>query len=164
MKEDNFDAKLGTLVQQRMGQLGIEIPQFPQSLSAQEQRTQIELHIAGIMDVLGLNREDESLSQTPHRVAKMMVNELFYGLDYAKFPKCTRITNKMNYRGSYVLVRKIPIFSTCEHHMVPIVGTANIAYIPDVYVLGLSKFNRIADFFARRPQVQERLTEQIRAA
>ena len=164
MTEENYDPQLGALVQERLRELGIEVPLLPHDRTPQEQQQEITTHVAAIMDVLGLDREDESLSKTPHRVAKMMVHELYCGLDYKKFPRCTKISNKMNYRGSYVLVREIPVFSTCEHHLVPIVGTANIAYIPDSYVLGLSKFNRIADFFSRRPQVQERLTEQIRAA
>ena len=120
--------------------------------------------MASIMQILGLDRKDESLAETPHRVAKMMVLERFCGLDYNQFPKCTRIANTFNYRGSYVLEKNITIYSTCEHHFLPIIGSANIAYIPKNYILGLSKLNRVAEFFARRPQVQERLTEQIRTA
>ena len=93
----------------------------------------------------------------------MMIHETFKGLNYRYFPRCTRIVNRMNYRGSYVLEKKITIYSTCEHHLVPIIGYANIAYVPKDYIIGLSKLNRLADFFSRRPQVQERLTEQIRA-
>ena len=163
MKQENFDPKLGQQVHQELLKLGIETP-FGQHSRPSDPIANISTHIAAIMDILGLDRTDESLCETPRRVAKMMVQESFWGLDYDHFPKCTRITNKMNYRGSYVLERKIPIFSTCEHHLVPIIGTANIANKTKNYILGLSKFNRIADFFARRPQVQERLTEQIRAA
>lgn len=163
MITENFDPVLGEQVHQELLRLGIETPFSPSHMHSNPIE-EIATHIAAIMDILGLDRNDESLTETPRRVSKMMVQESFWGLNYKLFPKCTKITNKMNYRGSYVLERKIPIFSTCEHHLVPIIGTANIAYIPKNYILGLSKFNRIADFFARRPQVQERLTEQIRAA
>ena len=164
MIQESFDPELGARVHTELIRLGIETPMHIAENSPEQQIEKIQGHVASIMDVLGLDRCDESLVDTPFRVAKMMVRENFCGLNYREFPKCTRITNKMNYRGSYVLERKIPIYSTCEHHLVPIVGMANIAYIPQDYILGLSKFNRIAEFFARRPQVQERLTEQIRAA
>lgn len=114
-----------------------------------------------IMETLGLDLSDDSLEETPHRVAKMYVNEIFWGLDYTKFPKCTAITNKMDYRNSFVLERNINVQSNCEHHFVVIDGLATVAYIPHEKVLGLSKLNRIVEFFAKRPQVQERLTEQV---
>ena len=112
---------------------------------------------------LGLDLSDDSLCDTPSRVAKMYVNEIFYGLDYNKFPKCTAIENKMSHNGSFVLEKNINVQSNCEHHFVVIDGLCTIAYLPGKKVLGLSKLNRIVQFFAKRPQVQERLTEQIRA-
>ena len=160
---DSFDSELGQRVHQELLRLGIETPMLSSSRSG-DKIQQIQEHIAAIMDILELDRKDDSLVSTPHRVAKMMINETFSGLNYKNFPKCTRIANSMNYRGSYVLEKKITIYSTCEHHFVPIVGYANIAYVPKNYIVGLSKLNRLADFFSRRPQVQERLTEQIRAS
>jgi GTP cyclohydrolase I len=119
----------------------------------------IETSFKQIMDVLGLNLADDSLTDTPARIAKMYVNEFFSGLDYENFPKCTIIDNKF---GSEMVIEKdIKVMSNCEHHFVTIDGVATVAYIPQKQVIGLSKLNRIVDFFARRPQVQERLTNQI---
>lgn len=115
-----------------------------------------------IMTSLGLDLEDDSLKETPHRVAKMYSKEVFYGLDYTKFPKCTTVENKMGY-DEMIAVKGIDVMSFCEHHFVPFIGSATCAYIPNTKVLGLSKFHRIVDFFSRRPQIQERLTEQIHA-
>ncbi len=115
-----------------------------------------------IMTSLGLDLEDDSLKETPHRVAKMYSKEVFYGLDYTKFPKCTTVKNKMGY-DEMIAVKGIDVMSFCEHHFVPFIGSATCAYIPNTKVLGLSKFHRIVDFFSRRPQIQERLTEQIHA-
>jgi GTP cyclohydrolase I len=119
----------------------------------------IESHFREIMLVLGLDLEDDSLMDTPRRVAKMYMNEIFYGLDESKFPKITVVQNKMF--SQMVTESNITVNSTCEHHFVTIVGKAHISYIPDKHVLGLSKFNRIVEFFAARPQVQERLSEQV---
>ena len=114
----------------------------------------------GIMIDLGLDLKDESLKDTPRRVAKMYVNELCSGLDPMNFPKCTTFPNDENY--DQMLVEKdIVINSMCEHHFVPFMGVCHIAYIPGDRILGLSKFHRVAKHFARRPQVQERLTHQI---
>ncbi len=113
-----------------------------------------------IMDELGLDRTNDSLKETPMRVAKMYVDELFWGLDYDNFPRIMAVDNSMKY-DSLVLERKIRVTSVCEHHWVPIIGKAHIAYVPNGKVLGLSKLNRLVDFFSRRPQVQERLSEQI---
>jgi GTP cyclohydrolase I len=115
------------------------------------------------MEILGLDLTDDSLCDTPNRVAKMYVNEIFYGLDYSKFPKCTAIENKMKANGSFLLEKNINVQSNCEHHFVVIDGLATVAYLPKDVLLGISKLNRIVQFFAKRPQVQERLTEQIRA-
>ena len=122
---------------------------------------QIAGHFEKIMDLLGLDLTDDSLIDTPNRVAKMYVNEIFWGLDYSKFPKCTAIDNKMDYKDSFVLERNVNVQSNCEHHFVVIDGFATVAYIPHGKVLGLSKLNRIVEFFSKRPQVQERLNEQI---
>lgn len=112
---------------------------------------------------LGLDMSDDSIKETPDRIFKMYTKEVFYGLDYKNFPKCTTITNKMSY-DEVIMSDGIDVLSFCEHHFVPFIGHARIAYIPKTKVLGLSKFNRVVDFFSRRPQVQERLTEQIHAA
>lgn len=122
----------------------------------------VEYHFKSIMDALKLDLEDDSLRETPTRVAKMYCGEIFYGLSYDNFPKITTIENRMRY--DEMLVCKCQVLSMCEHHFVPFIGTAHIAYIPNTKILGLSKFNRVTDFFSRRPQVQERLTAQIHAA
>jgi GTP cyclohydrolase I len=112
------------------------------------------------MKMLNLDLSDDSLKNTPERVAKMFVNETMSGLDYNDFPKCTTVNNKMQY-DEMVTVKDITVHSVCEHHWAQIDGYATIAYIPNDKILGLSKFPRIVDFFSRRPQIQERLTEQI---
>ena len=112
---------------------------------------------------LGLDNTDPSLKDTPRRFGKMLVQELCAGLNYKHFPKCTTTPNDMHY-NQMVLVRDIQLTSLCEHHLQTIDGLAHIAYIPSTKVLGLSKFARVVEFFARRPQIQERLTEQIYAA
>lgn len=113
-----------------------------------------------IVSELGLDLENDSLQDTPKRVAEMYVNEIFKGLDYRNFPKCTTVNNEFN-ADEMILVRGISVLSFCEHHFLPFHGTAKIAYIPRNSIIGLSKFNRIVDFFASRPQIQERLTSQI---
>ena len=112
------------------------------------------------MRILGLDLSDESLIETPKRVAKMYVNEIFWGLDYEAFPKCTTVDNKMKY-DEMVIERNVNVQSNCEHHFVVIDGLATVGYIPNQKVLGLSKINRIVEYFSKRPQIQERLTEQI---
>jgi len=113
-----------------------------------------------IMETLGLDLSDDSLKGTPNRVAKMFVNEIFGGLDPAKKPKASTFENKYKY-GEMLVEKNITLYSTCEHHFLPIVGRAHVAYISNGTVVGLSKMNRIVDYFAKRPQVQERLTIQI---
>jgi GTP cyclohydrolase I len=120
----------------------------------------IEDKFHDIMMILGLDVSDDSLNETPTRVAKMYVNEIFWGLDYEAFPKCTTVDNKMHY-DEMVVERNINVQSNCEHHLVVIDGKATVAYIPNQKVLGLSKINRIVEYFCKRPQIQERLTEQI---
>lgn len=120
----------------------------------------IEKKFFEIMNILGLDMEDDSLKGTPHRVAKMYVKEIFSGLNPANKPKITLFKNKYKYKE--MLVEKdITFYSNCEHHFVPIIGKAHVAYISNGNVIGLSKINRIVNYYAKRPQVQERLTIQI---
>ncbi len=113
-----------------------------------------------IMETLGLDLTDDSLKGTPNRVAKMFVKEIFGGLDPDAKPKASTFENKYKY-GEMLVEKNITVYSTCEHHLLPIVGKAHVAYISNGTVVGLSKMNRIVDYFAKRPQVQERLTIQI---
>ncbi len=120
----------------------------------------IEKHFREIMNVLGLDLSDDSLNGTPHRVAKMYVKEIFRGLNPANKPKISMFDNK--YKYNQMLVEKnITLYSNCEHHFVPIIGKVHVAYISSGQVIGLSKINRIVEYYAQRPQVQERLTKQI---
>lgn len=128
--------------------------------SDEEKIKEIEGHMRGIMETLGLDLEDDSLRGTPYRVAKMYVKESFGGLNPERMPNLS--TFKNHYRYNEMLVEKnIVVYSTCEHHLLPIVGRAHVAYISKGTVIGLSKMNRIVDYYAKRPQVQERLTKQI---
>ncbi len=138
-------------------------PMKPNELTAKEKKEKITALFTEIMETLGLDLTDDSLSETPHRVAKMYVDEVFYGLDSATFPKITVVENKFDYDHP-VMEINIVTNSHCEHHFVPIIGKTHIAYIPNKKVLGLSKLNRIVDYFAKRPQIQERLTLQIHQA
>lgn len=121
---------------------------------------QVETKIAELLQLLGLDMSNQSVIKTPSRVSKFFINELFYGLNYANFPQITTMPNEYNYK-SPVFSEAVCFNSTCEHHLAAIVGHAYIAYIPKDKIIGLSKINRIVDFFARRPQVQERVTRQI---
>ena len=130
------------------------------ALSDEKKIEIIESHVTQIMHTLGLDLEDDSLKRTPFRVAKMYVQELFQGLNPKNKPAITLFDNK--YRYNQMLVEKnITMYSMCEHHLVPIVGKAHVGYISNGKVIGLSKINRIVQYYARRPQVQERLTKQI---
>lgn len=142
---------------------GLETPMKSNNLTLDDKQSRITGLMTEMMDVLGLDLEDDSLAETPKRIAKMYVREIFSGLDYSYFPKITLIENKMKV-DEMVQVRDITLTSTCEHHFVTIDGTATVAYIPRSKVIGLSKINRIVQFFARRPQVQERLTQQVLVA
>lgn len=148
------------LVRKALEARGLETPLCGQSLSSNERKQQIEGHMSEIMRLLNLDLKDDSLVETPKRVAKMYVDEIFSGLDYNNFPKITLIENKMDF-DEMVTVRDITLTSVCEHHFVTIDGKATVAYIPKDNVIGLSKINRIVQFFSQRPQVQERLTQQI---
>ena len=132
-------------------------------LSDEEKIDQIALHFGQIMDILGLDRTDDSLQGTPRRVAKMYVKEIFSGLNPANFPDIKLFENKYKY-WQMLVEKNILFYSNCEHHFVPIIGKAHVAYISSGKVIGLSKINRIVQHFAKRPQVQERLTVQIAEA
>lgn len=156
-------SKEAVLVRSALESRGLETPMQQTSLTAHEKKEQIEQHMTAIMSLLGLDLSDDSMAETPHRIAKMYVNEIFSGLDYSSFPKITLIENKMG-TDEMIKVQDIGVTSTCEHHFVTIDGYATVAYIPKDKIIGLSKINRIVNFFAKRPQVQERLTQQILVA
>jgi len=120
----------------------------------------IKKDVASILETLGMDLTDDSLKGTPNRVAKMFVKEIFGGLNPAKKPSSSTFENNYKY-GEMLVEKNITLYSTCEHHLLPIVGRAHVAYISSGNVIGLSKMNRIVDYYAKRPQVQERLTMQI---
>ena len=154
------DPELGMKIHEHLVKCGVETPHIDNGLSRSEKIDIIELKFRNIMQALGLDLDDDSLVETPKRVAKMMVSEIFWGLDYEAFPKCTTVENKMGY-DEMVVERNVNVQSNCEHHFVVIDGFATVGYIPNNKVLGLSKINRIVEYFSKRPQIQERLTEQI---
>jgi GTP cyclohydrolase I len=154
------DPELGLRVHKHLVEMGVETPSVPNDLDRKDKIALIEINFKRIMETLGLDLSDDSLAETPNRVAKMYVNEIFWGLDYEAFPKCTTVDNKMCY-DEMVIERNINVQSNCEHHLVIIDGLATVAYIPKDRVLGLSKINRIVEYFSKRPQIQERLTEQV---
>lgn len=129
-------------------------------ISDEEKKERIAFHFTEIMDTLGLDLNDDSLKGTPERVAKMYIEEIFSGLDPKNKPKIALFENKYQYEQMLV-EKNISFYSNCEHHFVPIIGKAHIAYISSGKVIGLSKLNRVVQYFAKRPQVQERLTNQI---
>ena len=169
MSKTKCDKELGKRVHEHLVKKGVETPMAPNNLTEQEKRDIIESRFADIMVALGLDLKDDSLEETPKRVAKMYVDEIMCGLNYDYFPKITAVENKAGYRD--LLVEKVTSVSLCEHHFVYL-GTAHnpnklgcwVAYIPKEKVLGLSKINRLVEFFSRRPQIQERLVEQIAEA
>jgi GTP cyclohydrolase IA len=142
---------------------GLENPMIDNGLTESQKIGRVQDLMTEIVSVLGLNIEDESLRDTPKRIAKMYVQELFSGLDYQKFPDISQIDNTMGI-DEPVYIDNIALLSTCEHHFITIDGTATVAYLPQKRVIGLSKINRIVAFFAQRPQVQERLNRQIMVA
>ena len=154
------DPELGQRVHEHLVKMGVETPTMPNTMDRKDKIDKIESHFTEIMKILGLDLADDSLIETPKRVAKMYVNEIFWGLDYEAFPKCTTVDNKMKY-NEMVCERNVNVQSNCEHHFVVIDGLATVAYVPKDKVLGLSKINRIVEYFSKRPQIQERLTEQI---
>ncbi len=130
------------------------------SISDEEKIKSIEKDFSNILNTLGMDLRDDSLKGTPLRVAKMFVNEIFSGLKPDNRPRLSTFDNNYKY-GEMLVEKNITVYSTCEHHLLPIVGRAHVAYISNGNVIGLSKMNRIVDYFAKRPQVQERLTMQI---
>ena len=154
------DPVLGQAVHEHLVKCGVETPTVLTDIDRKDKIEKIESHFTEIMKTMGLDLSDDSLVDTPKRVAKMYVNEIFWGLDYEAFPKCTTVDNKMKY-DEMVIERNVNIQSNCEHHFVVIDGVATVGYIPKQKVLGLSKINRIVEYFSKRPQIQERLTEQI---
>ncbi len=150
-------------VRQALLERGLETPLLPHQYERDEKYRRIRQSFSDIARTLGLDLSDDSLRETPDRIARMYVDEIFAGLDYMNFPKITLIDNKMGVE-EMVKVSDIAVTSTCEHHFVTIDGTARVAYIPRDKIIGLSKINRIVRFFAQRPQVQERLTQQLLVA
>jgi GTP cyclohydrolase IA len=142
---------------------GLETPMLDNGLSNDQKKQRLTELMTQVVQTLGLDLTDDSLAETPARIAKMYVDEVFSGLDYSTFPKISMIDNKMR-AEEMVKVQNISFTSTCEHHFVTIDGTATVAYIPGQKIIGLSKLNRIVKFFAQRPQVQERLTQQIQVS
>ena len=151
------------LVRNALIDKGLETPMSGIKLSRDEKYTRIRDAMTQVATALGLDLKDDSLKETPHRIAKMYVDEIFSGLNYESFPKISLIKNKMN-TEEMIKVKAVKVISTCEHHFVTIDGLANVAYLPGKKIIGLSKINRIVSFFAQRPQVQERLTQQILVA
>ena len=151
------------LVRETLIARGLETPMIETGLTGDQKYDRIRDLMTDVMETLGLDLSDDSLAETPHRIAKMYVREIFSGLDYTKFPKLSLIENKMG-TSEMVKIREIDLTSTCEHHFVTIDGVAKVAYIPADKIIGLSKINRIVRFFGQRPQVQERLTSQILVA
>lgn len=140
----------------------IETPIRPDAfdLSDDEKIEAIEKHVEAILHIIGMDLTDDSLKRTPHRVAKMYVKETFAGLHPENKPKVTLFENKYQY-NQMLVEKNIQVYSMCEHHLVPIIGKCHVAYISNGEVIGLSKINRIVKYFSKRPQVQERLTQQI---
>lgn len=156
------DPELGLRVREYLISKGVETPHEANYLNVDNKTKilQIEKHMSEVLKILGYDLSDDSLEETPNRIAKMQVLDMNWGMKPEYFPKCTTVDNKMSY-DEMVIERGVSIISQCEHHMAIIDGKATIAYIPNKKVLGLSKINRIAEYFSRRFQIQERLTEQI---
>lgn len=141
----------------------IPYPFIGNKLSSEDKIQAIQFHFKQILIALGMDLNDDSLQKTPYRYAKMLVNELFHGLNDEVFPTITTQENKFGYHQP-LIQSKITLKSICEHHFVPMLGYCHIAYIPKDRVIGLSKLNRVAQYYAQRPQVQERMTKQISEA
>ncbi|BBB30284.1 GTP cyclohydrolase I FolE [Neptunomonas japonica] len=150
-------------VRNQLIEKGLETPTIDNRMPQEQRYERIKGLMTEVLSTLGLNLEDDSLQETPHRIAKMYVYEVFSGLDYKNFPDIAMIDNKMGVE-EMIKVRDISVLSSCEHHFVTIDGTAKVAYIPNKKIIGLSKINRLVRFFSQRPQVQERLTQQILVA
>ena len=151
------------MVRDALIECGLETPWHDNGLSSSQKKDIIMKNMSEIMNTLGLDLNDDSLRETPTRVARMFVDEVFSGLDYRNFPKVSVFDNKMHF-DEMVKVDNITVTSTCEHHFVVMDGYAKVAYMPSDKIIGLSKINRIVQFFGHRPQVQERMTQQIKVA
>ena len=151
------------LVREALVRRGLETPLIANGLCRDEKFRRIAASFTDITRTLGLDLSDDSLCDTPQRIAKMYVDEIFSGLDYGTFPKISVIDNKMGVE-EMVQIDEIGLVSTCEHHFVTIDGSARVAYVPGARIIGLSKINRIVRYVAQRPQVQERMTQQILVA
>jgi GTP cyclohydrolase I len=154
------DKKLGLKVRDLLIKKNIETPMRKDFEASNDSRNEILKSFTNIIHHLGLDLDNDSLKESPHRVTEMFLEEQFKGLDYANFPKCTTIENNVSYHD-IVIEKNITSISVCEHHFVTIDGFAHVGYIPNKKIVGLSKLNRVVDFFSARPQVQERLTRQI---
>jgi GTP cyclohydrolase I len=161
-QKTKINSDLGKEIHEHLVSIGMETPVDSEKLSAdaKDKIAIIEKHTRAIWETLGMDLTDDSLMDTPNRIAKMMVLEHYWGLLPENFPKNTTIENKMN-ADEMITVSDISVMSNCEHHGVIFHGVAHISYIPNDKVIGLSKLNRIVEYFCRRPQVQERLTSQI---
>nr|BET44337.1 MAG: GTP cyclohydrolase I FolE [Candidatus Aschnera chinzeii] len=156
----SFITQEASSVQKALEIHGIETPLHINYNNPNKRKKLIEKYLIKIIQLLNLDIKHESLSKTPKRVATMFVDEIFSGLNYNNFPKINLIKNNTNF-NDMIIVRNIPFISFCEHHFITIDGTSTIAYIPNDNIIGLSKINRIVHFFSQRPQIQERLTQQI---
>jgi GTP cyclohydrolase I len=156
----NDDKRIDEIGDNHIGSVHYPLRKDAFEMSPGEKIEKISRHVEKILEILGLDVSDDSICGTPRRVAKMYVNEVFRGLLPENMPSMSTFDNKYNY-GEMLVEKNIRVFSTCEHHLLPIVGFAHVAYISNGRVVGLSKLNRIVDYFSRRPQVQERLTRQI---
>lgn len=161
-QKTKIQAELGQKVHEHLKSIGLETPTIQENLSADAKIKiqRLEQLYTEALTILGLDLSDDSLEETPKRIAKMLVLEKMWGLHPEHFPKATVVDNKFGY-DQMLTECNIKVSSVCEHHLVEIDGFAHVAYIPKGKVLGLSKFNRIVEYFSRRPQVQERLTMQI---
>ncbi len=151
------------LVRDALIEKGLETPMVANGLSNDQKYERIKGLMTDVINTLGLDLADDSMAETPHRIAKMYVHEIFSGLDYTRFPKLSLIENKIG-SDEMVKINNIELTSTCEHHFITIDGKASVAYVPSDHIIGLSKINRVVRFFSQRPQVQERLTQQILVA
>jgi GTP cyclohydrolase I len=156
------DPALGRQIRQHLIKMGVETPIVEAALAVENKKKIdiLERAFREIWQTVGMDLSDDSLTETPNRMAKMYINEIYFGLKEENFPKCTTVENKMSY-DEMIVERNVNVQSNCEHHGVVIDGLATVAYIPNKKVLGLSKINRIVEYFSKRPQIQERLTEQI---
>ena len=156
------DPVLGKKVREYLIKMGVETPINNEALAVENKKkiNILEDAFTTIWKTVGMDLNDDSLQETPNRMAKMYINEIYFGLKEENFPKCTTVNNKMKY-NEMVVERNVSVQSNCEHHGVIIDGLATVAYVPKDRVLGLSKINRIVEYFSKRPQIQERLTEQI---